>query len=199
MARTQVNTKFRLIILAASSMAVTTLATSGLAEMITGDPLAELLSAGDFVPGRPSLDEAAGSSAEVDLQTLAADDSGATDTGIRLRAIRALSQYPDAETTTVLADIIAQHNGASGADTLFLRAALEALAAVDGADAVATIAPSLDHPSRDVRAGAARALATTGTILAIPILRQRLGDEPTLQVRLAISSAIRKLTDGPEI
>ena len=100
-----------------------------LAEMATGNPVAELLSASDFVPQRPSLDQAAGTSAESELLALAADQSGETDIGIQLRAIRALAQYPGAETTDLLATVIAERGQASGTDTLFLRAAMEALAA----------------------------------------------------------------------
>jgi HEAT repeat protein len=157
----------------------------------------ELLTGVDFVPERSSLDEAAGGLAEDELVALAEDASGTTDTGIRLRAIRALAEYPGTETSQTLAAILSDHQDATGIDTLYVRAAAASLAAVEGASSVPAIGPLLNHPSQDVRVTAARALAATKSAAAVPLLRDRLGEEPEIQVRLALSAAIRDLTDAP--
>jgi HEAT repeat protein len=173
------------------------LAAAAIAESTTGDPVQELLTAGDYVPARTSLDQAAGTSAEGELLTLAGDQSGTVDTGIRLRAIRALADYPGTTTSDTLTAIITANQAATGIDTLYLRAAAISLATVDGAAAVPSLGPLLSHPSRDVRATTARAMAATKSSAAVPLLRDRLGEEPVLQVRLALSAAIRDLTDAP--
>jgi HEAT repeat protein len=64
--------------------------------------------------------------------------------------------------------------------------------------AIATLAPMLDHPLRDVRADAARALGATGGADAVPVLRARLAEEELLQVRLAIAEALRRLGESDE-
>lgn len=163
----------------------------------TGDPVQELLSGVDFVPGRDGLDAAAGGQAEADLLDLARAESDGHDPGIRLRAIRALALYPGSDAATALEQVIADNADGEGLSTLYTRAALMALAEVDGSAAVGTIAAQLDHPVLDVRATAARALAATDAATAVAPLRERLGEEKSPQVRLAISSAIRQLTGVP--
>jgi len=175
--------------------AMLALATTSGAQTAT-DPVEELLSALDYTPDRASLDEASGSDAETDLLTLASEAGGA-DPGIRIRALHALAEYPSTASRTLLEDTIAIHTSTGGVGTLYLRAAMPSLALVARSGAVDTLAQELTHPSRDVRAAAARALAMTEAASAVPILRDRLDVEPTLQVRLAISAAIRELTGIP--
>jgi HEAT repeat protein len=50
---------------------------------------------------------------------------------------------------------------------------------------------------KDVRATAATALGDTGSPAAVPFLRERLLVEPDPQVRIALSAAIRALTQPP--
>jgi len=181
-----------IIIGVTAALALTT--TSG--AQTAPDPVEELLSALDYTPDRGALDQASGASAETDLLTLAGEAGGA-DPGIRIRALHALAEYPSTETRTLLETTIATHSAGTGLDTLYLRAAMPSLALVARGNAVDTLAEELTHPSRDVRAAAARALAMTEAAAAVPILRDRLDVEPTLQVRLAISAAIRELTGIP--
>jgi HEAT repeat protein len=82
---------------------------------------------------------------------------------------------------------------ARGVDTLYVRAAMDALARVAPDSAIDAIAPMLAHPSQDVRAGAARALGATGRDAAEPVLRARLATETVEQVRVAIADALRLL------
>jgi hypothetical protein len=160
----------------------------------------------DSVPTRAQIDDAFNTSQNAlqNLTTIATDDQDPSDTGIRLRAIHALAKYcaatPCADTDpahealkTVIADN--QHETA-GPRVLILRAAIETTGAMRVRDDNRDILPSLlDHSSRDVRAATAKALADicgypTQTISA---LRFRYSHEPTEQVKLAISEALRIL------
>ncbi|HUS65918.1 MAG TPA: HEAT repeat domain-containing protein [Kofleriaceae bacterium] len=162
------------------------------AEPPAGDPdvVAEL-SGIDYVPTKSSLDDLFEGAAAVDLIELAEDE---TDPGVKMRALRALALYPGAETAAALRAAIAEHGDEStGTPTLMTRLAALSLAKVEGADAVPDLADLIDHPSRDVRASVAEALAVTESPDAIPILRDRLAEEPIEQVRLKIADALRKL------
>lgn len=160
------------------------------------DEIEDILSAMDLIPARTDLDLASGT-AEADLLAVASNASGNTDHGLRLRAIGALSLYPGPSSQSTLETLISERINGTGIDTLYLRAAARSLAIVAKSDAVALLAQLLTHPSRDVRASAAAALALTESTTAVPILRDRLGQEPVVQVRLALSAAIRDLTDAP--
>jgi hypothetical protein len=157
-----------------------------------------LLSGIDFVPSRGHFDNA--DVAEADLIEIARDDGA--DEGHRIRAYRALAYYPGAGTEKALSDAIEEH-GAHGTiptplpvETIYLRAAMHALAVVAGERGVDDIAPMLDHPSRDVRTDAARALAVCGSTTAIPMLRARLENpDEVAQVRFALTDAIRLLIE----
>ena len=165
----------------------------GLLEAPAGDPqVVEQLSGIDYVPSRGSLDDALGDAALADLIAIARGE-GDEDAGLRIRAYRALALYPAPETAAALREAVAEHADVAGLDTLYLRAAMGSLARVDGPDAVPSLGPMLDHPSRDVRAAAAAALGQTGAEEAIPVLRARLPLESVLQVRLAIADALRAL------
>lgn len=155
----------------------------------------ELLSGIDFVPNRGALDDTLGQAAPSELIAIArGGDPAMNDAGLRLRAYRALALYPGPDTESALQDAVMEHGQKStGVDTLYLRAAMESLAVVAGADAVDTLSPMLDHPSRDVRAAAALALGATGSQSAIAPLRARLTVETVQQVRLALAQALRDL------
>lgn len=160
-----------------------------------GDPeLIALLSGIDFVPSKAALDTELGPTAEQQLIAIARTGSPTDDPGVRIRAYRALALY-SGSLDDLKAAVTEHGDGLEALDNLYLRAAMDALATVAGPDleAVDDIAAHLSHASRDVRAAAARALATTGALAAVERLRARLPLEPEEQVKAAISKAIRAL------
>ena len=151
----------------------------------------DLLSGIDFVPPKSSLDGAL-VDPRADLNEIATD--GDLDSGLRIRAVRALALYPGGETPATLQGLIAGlAPSTSGTNVVMLRAAMYALVAVDPIGAYDTMVAMLDHPSRDVRTDAAHGLAQIGQISAVPVLRAKQTDEPTAQVRWALIEAIRSL------
>jgi HEAT repeat protein len=156
----------------------------------------DLLGAIDFVPARQDLDTVMGPTSLQQLIILAIDDD--EDAGVRLRAVRALGQFPEADEARATLESLINALAASstGTPVLILRAAMEALAEIGGAAAVAKITPLLDNPSRDVRASAADALRIIGSPTAIPALRDRQEVETVPQVLLAITEALRALLGG---
>jgi hypothetical protein len=178
------------------ALAIARAATYAPAEPPPGDArVVELLSGIDYVPTRAALDDALGAAvATDDLIAIArgsAPESG--DAGVRIRAYRALGLYPGTATATALRAGISEHAAGGGVEILYLRAAIDSLVKVAGADAVDDIVPLLDHASRDVRATAAIALGHTGSDAAVAPLRARLSVEEVGQVRLAIAQALREL------
>jgi hypothetical protein len=163
-------------------------------------PLTELLSGIDYAPGRDALDSVMGDAAADQLVAIARGTrSDLDDAGIRIRAYQALALYPAPSIEVALRAAVAEHGAVdSGVDTLYLRAAMDSLAAVAPDTAVSALAPMLAHPSQDVRAGAARALGATGADAVVPHLRARLQEEPVLQVRLAIADALRRVDNASE-
>ena len=156
-------------------------------------PITEILSGIDFEPTRSALDDLMGAAAPDELVALARGDD-AVDPGVRLRAYRALALYASPQIESALRSAIEEHGAVgAGVDTVHVRAAMDSLASVAPDTAVSTVAPMLAHPSRDVRAGAARALGATGSDSVIPYLRARLAEETVLQVRLAIADALRRV------
>ncbi len=161
----------------------------------------DLLSGVDFVPTKSDIDD---TMSDPETQLVAIATADLIDAGLRVRAIRALGNYPDATTVTALEQVITRFVSASGgAATLFIRASAYSLAQVDGAGAVPTLGELLFHPSRDVRADAAHAMGMVGPAgapTAIPLLRARLADQPGQpaesepQVRWALTEAIRELS-----
>jgi hypothetical protein len=136
-------------------------------------------------------------------------------TGVRLRAIHALAKYcplpgqpgspscsasdagwPAHEALVAIAtnQPLQIH---AGRDLLFLRAAIESLGTLHVASDVSTLAPLLEHSSRDIRAATARALRDLCNAQAGDALRARQGHETSDQVRLAISDALRVLANCP--
>jgi HEAT repeat protein len=161
------------------------------------DALAEMLSGIDFVPDRLALDQAMGGDAAAQLIAIAGGTSSLVDPGVRIRAYRALALYPSSEARTALAAAVTEFGSEErGVATIYLRAAMDSLAQIAGAGAVTTIAPMLDHVSRDVRASAARALGVTESVTAVAPLNDRRLVEQVPQVRLAIDDALRELTEN---
>lgn len=127
--------------------------------------------------------------------------------GTRLRAIYALSSYcastPCAATddahVKVMSLVTTNQSAHTGADLLILRAAIESLGKMkvpsDGDSTTGPLVPLLSHSSRDIRAATARALGSVcnTTAATIQALRDRYQQEPTDQVRLAISDALGAL------
>ena len=168
-------------------------------------PVGQLLSGIDFVPEREEIDSLLGGGAPAELLAIArGENTEMSDPGLRIRAYRALALYPSPDTETALLDAVTRHGAAeSGVEIVYLRAAMESLAEVASngslvSVAIATLSPMLDHPLRDVRADAARALGATGGDGAVPALRARLAVEEVLQVRLAITQALRLLGESGE-
>jgi HEAT repeat protein len=141
------------------------------------------------------------------LQMIASDVN--SEVGVRLRAIRSLSQYSSAQVggstaghDTLASLVDTNRNASVGSDLLVLRAAIEALGAHPDknpsdlgmlADNGPLRQSLLSHQSRDIRVATARALRDLGNTSAIPYLRERYAVEPLAQVRLAISEALRVL------
>lgn len=122
--------------------------------------------------------------------------------GVQLRAVRALIHYcatpcteldPAHMTLVEIASDPLYRNSRVGSDLLILRATLEALGALRVPGDVYRIADQLQHPSRDIRAAAARALRDLGNTQAIPLLRARMNVEEVDQVETALSDALRVL------
>jgi HEAT repeat protein len=152
----------------------------------------DLLSGVDYVPERATLDAVLGDPPENDLIAIATDT--AADPGLRLRAYRALGQYPTDAARLALQAAIGSFAGAtSGVEVLYLRAAMHSLAATAGDAAVPVIDDLLDSPSRDVRADAALSLGETGSASADPVLRARREVETVDQVKWAIDEALAAL------
>jgi hypothetical protein len=159
----------------------------------------------------PTKDEVLTATGTVErLTTLAMTET--VDFGLRLRAIRALPHFctPDCKPNAagqnheahdavlaVIASVPA--DDPTGRGILRLRAGIEALGLIrSGKDSdVALLVPFLDDASRDIRATTARALRATCNTLAITPLRNRYTSEQVKQVKLALESAIRELSQCP--
>ena len=167
-----------------------------------------LLTTIDSVPTKDQIDDAFEDDpqqAKQNLAAIATDSDPSPDAiSIRLRAIHALAKYCGAPPTTpctasdlahqsVTAVIAANPNANTGSDALILRAAIETLGAMKVSADVTVLTPLLSNPSRDIRAATARALRDLCNTQAISALRERYNPEPTLQVKLAISEALRIL------
>jgi hypothetical protein len=140
-----------------------------------------------------------------DLVRIASNVDGNQEPGVRLRAIRGLAVYcttpgntcPSTVHDTLQTLIQTYASAHSGSDLLLLRAAIEADGPLKVLDDLALLGPLLDHPSRDIRATTARALAQLKNCQATTALRQRYQNESTDQVKLAISEALRILSQPP--
>jgi hypothetical protein len=139
-----------------------------------------------------------------DLIVIAETADGTYEPGVRLRAVRGLAVYcttqgnscppgPGTVHDTLTALIDANETAHSGAELLLLRAAIESVGPLKVTDDYFILKGLLDHPSRDIRAATARALAQLCDTRAINDLRVRYQNESTDQVKLAISAALRTL------
>ncbi len=158
------------------------------------DRVISLLRAIEVAPAPAHLDEAnGGESADAVLRDISDDEK--ISPHARWQAISELAQYPGSATEARLKQLIDKGRTArSGAQTLFARAAALSLAQVAKGRAVTQIAPLLDHPVPDVRADAARALAITGSVEALPALRARRQMETSAMVKAEIVEAISVIT-----
>jgi HEAT repeat protein len=175
------------------------LCVSGLVAATPSPELVELLGGIDFVPTQDDIDPFV--DGVVDIVDIVTDND--EDDGLRIRAVRALGTYdtdPDRQIAgPALATVITQHGGggnSTGVDTVYVRAAMEALALVEGPNGIAVIESQLIHTSRDVRAAAAEALQLAGSQGACNALREaNLVKDEVEQVELALSEAIRELCE----
>jgi len=170
-------------------------------------PVVQALTSIDEVPSQTALDTAFGSQVAIDGLKAIADDP-MVDLGIALPAIRALPAYcprgPQAcglgtvhdKLTSLVDGFTALHQPQ---DSLRLRAAIEALGATRSglASDAAELVALLGNESRDVRAAAVGAIRNICSKAAIAPLSTHLFTEPSLQVRFAITTALRDLAQCP--
>ena len=166
-------------------------------------PIINALTPIDSLPSSDQINQAFNDNPSEALANLIeiANPSSSVDRGVQLRAVRALIHYcaatpcPDQDPALVaLRQVELRYRDArAGSDVLVLRAALESIGVLRFPNDRGLLERHLQHPSRDIRATAARALRDLGNTQAIPALRARYNDEPTDQVRLAISDALRVL------
>ncbi len=166
-----------------------------------------ILTAIDAVPSPAEIDQdfndptaALTSLADIatDPNATAADADGI---GIRIRTLHALTGYcsaPCADTDTahqaLVTFITANQSDQTGTTIVMLRGAIEALGPQRVGTDLDLLVPLLSHPSRDIRAATAHALRDLCNTDAITYLRTQQGQETADQVRLAISEALRVLS-----
>ncbi len=134
------------------------------------------------------------------LQDIALGDDS-IDTGVRLRAVRALTQYckspceaHEAHGTLVqLLGLPRYRDARTGRDLLVLRAGIESIGVLRVVDDMNLLLPFLQHASRDIRAATAHALRDLGNTQAITPLRERYLVEDVPHVQNALSDALRVL------
>jgi HEAT repeats len=141
-----------------------------------------------------------------DLITIAANVDQKFEPAVRLRAIHGLAVYCTSKGVTcadgspahsVLVNVITANTGAhAGADLLVLRAGIESLGPLRVPGDLQQLANLLNHPSRDIRAAAARALGALCNTSAVGALRVRYQNESTDQVKLVISETLRILSQS---
>jgi hypothetical protein len=188
-------------IIAALALAIGGSALADIAQL--SQPVIYALTPIDTLPSASQINSVHNDSeaeARSNLEAIALSPPG-VDAGVQLRAIRALPHYCQSPCNThsshaTLVDVIATpryRDARSGTDVLVLRATLEALGVMRVPADIDVIVPHLEHPSRDIRAAAARALRDLGNVDAIVPLRARYQNETNPQVRTAISDALRVL------
>lgn len=159
----------------------------------------------DQVPTKDQINGAFGNEqmALTNLTTIATDPDTTPDAiSVRLRAIHALAKYcasspctaGDVAHQSVASVITMTRDASTGSDVLILRAGIETLGVMRVSSDVGSLQTLLDHPSRDIRAATARALRDLCNTQAIDKLRARYSVELTDQVKLAISEALRILS-----
>ncbi len=166
-------------------------------------PVINTLTPIDSLPSSQQINTAFNNSpteALANLQQIA-NPTSFVDRGVQIRAVRALIHY--CATTpcglsdpahVALTNVAGRYRDArSGSDLLVLRAAIESLGLLQVPGDWSLLTDQLQHPSRDIRAAAARALRDLGNTRAIVPLRARYNIEGTEQVKIAISDALRVL------
>ncbi|HEY1551323.1 MAG TPA: HEAT repeat domain-containing protein [Kofleriaceae bacterium] len=157
-----------------------------------------VLTAMDTVPTPTELD----SNFTDPLDSLAAIAQGSgIDVGVRIRALHALASYCTAPCNTTdiaheaLVDFItANEPNQDGTTIVMLRGAIEAIGPQRVGTDLPLLVPLLSHPSRDIRAATAHALRDLCNTQAITPLRAQQAQEASDQVKLAISEALRVLS-----
>jgi HEAT repeat protein len=157
----------------------------------------ETLSGIRYSPGKSNLDSVFGAPVE-ELIQIAEDTSADADTGLRIRAFRALGHYGDSDQLDLalasLQGAVDRYQSAqSGSDLLLLRAAMNALVELQDAGSVGRLATLLNHTSRDIRAAAATGLGRLGGPDAEAALRERYAVEDQAQVKIAITAALQSI------
>lgn len=170
-------------------------------------PVIQTLTSIDAIPSQTALNTAFGSQAPI-ASLLAIADDRMVDLGIALRAIRALPAYcPPAPQTcgsgTVHDELLSRIDGYAAPrtpqDLLRLRAVVEALGVTRSglASDVDRLMLLLGSGSRDVRATVVGAIRNICSKAAIIPLSAYLFNEPSLQVKFAITAALRDLAQCP--
>jgi hypothetical protein len=157
-----------------------------------------VLTAMDVVPTPTELD----SDFTDPLDSLASIAQGSgNDVGVRIRALHALASYCTApcDNTDIahvaLVDFITANSpNQDGTTIVMLRGAIEALGPQRVGTDLPLLVPLLSHPSRDIRAATAHALRDLCNTQAITPLRTQQAQESSDQVKLAISEALRVLS-----
>jgi HEAT repeats len=157
-----------------------------------------VLMAMDVVPSTTEL----GANFADPLDSLAAIAQGsAIDVGVRIRALHALASYCTAPCNTtdtaheaLVGFITANSPNQDGTTIVMLRGAIEALGPQRVGTDLTLLEPLLSHPSRDIRAATAHALRDLCNTQAITPLRAQQAQESSDQVKLAISEALRVLS-----
>lgn len=191
-------TRGKLIVLSAV-LGVTSASLAMTLQAPVGDPeVVELLSGISYSPNKNSIDLVMGAAAIEDLIAIAEDSSAGSDPGVRIRAWRALGEYPLSPDANLASDALRAGvtefaSATTGTDLLLLRACMLSLAQLDGDNSVADLVPRLSHTSRDIRASAAQALGITGSSAAYQPLLDRALVEQEAQVKLAIADALFEL------
>jgi hypothetical protein len=163
----------------------------------------DVLSTMDIVPTQIELDTAFNDHASALSGLVVIVNDIGTDSGIRMRAIHALSKYcaapqcidSDLAHQTLVSVIEANTDlaVATGTSVVVLRAAVEALGPQRVGTDLTLLEPLLAHPSRDIRAATAHALRDLCNTEAINSLRTQQQNETSGQVRQAITEALRIL------
>ena len=167
----------------------------------TDSPANDILNGINYIPNGATITWSLGRSGENALNEAREDlialiDSQGTDRGIKIRAFRALQHFPSRQTEVALVAAIEQHQHATqGISILYLRSAMLSYGFVAKSRARLTLEAQLRHPSRDVRATAAEALAIAGDCRAKEALAIQHNRESSEQVLVALREAQRSLED----
>lgn len=170
-------------------------------------PVINVLSSIDTPASLPALTPSFSSAAEAQANLGAIARDASKDTGLRIRAVRAMAGYctdlpcagADSTVHVDLRQIIdgyLANPGPSPADLMLMRAAVESLGAAHAVidDDVSPLLALLAHPSRDVRATVVRALATTCLQRVLDAVIALKKTEPTGQVRGELNLAEQAIT-----